>query len=209
MNENNMSLWNKVAKTNPEYTKAFTAGGGYSGTSINGTSVVMEATKQWGAIGVNWGYNVLEERVDTGATIFNAENEIVGNTLTNTIKLELWVKKSILDPEWKPEQDEDSLARIVHYGHTPYVTWNRNYKNWQTDQEATKKSMTDALKKCLSMYGFNADIFLGLYDDVSYVGMLKDEAEIDKSDNKLETHIKQKQEYDDWYLKHLKIIETA
>lgn len=209
--EKNIALWESVSKTNPNYTKPFTGAGGYSGTAINGTSVVMEATKQWGPIGLNWGYKVLEERVDTGATVFNDEGEITGNTLINTIHLEVWVKKSQLDPEWQTDTiaNESSLAKVDHFGHTPFVTWNRNYKSWQTDMEATKKSLTDALKKCLSMFGFNADIFLGLYDDVSYVGMLKEEAEIDKSDDKLETHIKQKQEYDEWFLNHFKIIETA
>lgn len=205
----NLDLWNRVQKTNPEYTKPFTGDGGYSGTAINGTSVILEATKAWGPIGLNWGFKILEERIDNGAVVYDDEKEILGHTMTNTVHLELWVKKKLLDPDWKPEGDEDPLARVDHFGHTPYITWIKKWSAWKTDSEATKKSMTDAMKKCLSLYGFNADIFLGLYDDVSYVGMVKAELEVEKSDDQLATHIKQKQEYDEWYLKHYKIIETA
>lgn len=37
------------------------------------------------------------------------------------------------------------------------------------DSDAPKKATTDALTKLLSQLGFNADVFLGLYDDSKYV----------------------------------------
>lgn len=37
------------------------------------------------------------------------------------------------------------------------------------DSDAPKKATTDALTKLLSRLGFNADVFLGLYDDNKYV----------------------------------------
>lgn len=37
------------------------------------------------------------------------------------------------------------------------------------DQDAPKKAVTDALTKALSYLGFNADVFLGLFDDNKYV----------------------------------------
>jgi choline dehydrogenase-like flavoprotein len=37
------------------------------------------------------------------------------------------------------------------------------------DTDAPKKATTDALTKLLSQLGFNADVFLGLYDDNKYV----------------------------------------
>ena len=37
------------------------------------------------------------------------------------------------------------------------------------DTDAPKKAMTDALTKALSHLGFNADVFLGLFDDNKYV----------------------------------------
>lgn len=43
------------------------------------------------------------------------------------------------------------------------------------DTDAPKKATTDALTKLLSRLGFNADVFLGLYDDNKYVASLREE----------------------------------
>jgi hypothetical protein len=45
-----------------------------------------------------------------------------------------------------------------------------------TDEDAPKKSVTDALVKALSMIGFAGDIFMGRYDDSKYVNDLRAEA---------------------------------
>ena len=205
----NLALWDKVKKTDPKHTKEFSGPGGYSGTAINPTYLTMLATENWGPIGMNWGYNILEERFETGHPQHDEAGEILGHITTHTIKLELWVKNKILDPNFKPDEGEDPIARICHFGHTPCITWNRTYKNWVTDVEAPKKSLTDALKKCLSMYGFSADIFLGMYDDVNYVAEVKAQADIDDSEDKLAEGIKQRQEYKEWFDKHIEFINTA
>ena len=41
--------------------------------------------------------------------------------------------------------------------------------NGRADDDAYKKAVTDGLTKCLSYLGFNADIFLGKFDDNKYV----------------------------------------
>ena len=43
------------------------------------------------------------------------------------------------------------------------------------DQDFAKKLETDALTKALSKLGFNADIFLGLFDDNKYVQVMEQE----------------------------------
>lgn len=43
------------------------------------------------------------------------------------------------------------------------------------DEDALKKAGTDALTKCLSYLGFNADVFLGKFDDSKYVDDLRTE----------------------------------
>jgi len=43
------------------------------------------------------------------------------------------------------------------------------------DSDAPKKAMTDGLTKGLSHLGFNADIFLGLYDDNKYQAQMAEE----------------------------------
>lgn len=42
-------------------------------------------------------------------------------------------------------------------------------KNGRPDSDAAKKATTDALTKLLSQLGFNADVFLGKFDDNKYV----------------------------------------
>ncbi|WP_434771820.1 hypothetical protein [Pseudomonas entomophila] len=48
-----------------------------------------------------------------------------------------------------------------------------------TDGEAPKKSLTDAIKKALSMLSFSADVFLGLFDDNAYVQQRQEETAIE------------------------------
>jgi len=43
------------------------------------------------------------------------------------------------------------------------------------DADFAKKVETDALTKALSKLGFNADVFMGLFDDHKYVQMMNDE----------------------------------
>jgi hypothetical protein len=62
------------------------------------------------------------------------------------------------------------VGKVKHYGATTFVGEDKN--GVFTDEEAPKKSLTDALTKALSMWGFSADVFLGLYDDNKYVASL-------------------------------------
>lgn len=51
------------------------------------------------------------------------------------------------------------------------------------DHDAPKKAMTDALTKALSHLGFNADVFLGRFDDNKYVEELKVEKRAEEQKN--------------------------
>lgn len=52
---------------------------------------------------------------------------------------------------------------------------NTHNKSGKLDDECYKKVSTDALTKGLSKLGFNADIFLGLWDDNRYVAQMQKE----------------------------------
>jgi hypothetical protein len=52
------------------------------------------------------------------------------------------------------------------------------------DTEARKKVVTNALTKGLSMLGFNADIFMGLFDDIHYVEQVRTEKDIESAEDK-------------------------
>src|SRR5690606_33640239 len=64
-------------------------------------------------------------------------------------------------------------GEVVQFGQTTFVGRNKN--GFFTDEEAPKKSLTDAMSKCLSLLGFSADIHLGRFDDNKYVNDLRQE----------------------------------
>lgn len=50
----NMKLWNAVEKTDPNYTRHVSQRGGF--TAISANYQIMQATKQFGSMGIGWGY---------------------------------------------------------------------------------------------------------------------------------------------------------
>jgi hypothetical protein len=193
----NLKLWKSVEKTDPIYTKSYSMGGGMNGTSISGAYYVMKATDAFGPIGLGWGYEIEEERFDKGEPI-GAEVDGVTSIYkqTHTIKLRLWAKVN------------DERCEVVHFGHTPYLYKSRK-GDFILDQEAPKKSLTDAIKKCLSMFGIGGDIFLGMFDDAQYVNEVKEDFAIEKSDDKVAAKLEAKKAYEDKKAQTIKLIETA
>ena len=69
----------------------------------------------------------------------------------------------------------DTVVAIVELWHTDrtYTVKQVGQKslnnNRGSDEDAVKKAVTDGLTKCLSYLGFNADVFLGMFDDNKYV----------------------------------------
>ena len=135
---NNLSLWNKVEKTNPKYTKKAKVGG-MSITAIAPQYQIMMVTEQFGTYGKTWGfkniqldYSLIEkyDMVVFKGTFFFPEGQF---EIINSYKLFINNAKTMLD---------DNFA---------------------------KKIETDTLTKAISKLGFNADIFMGKFDDVRYV----------------------------------------
>lgn len=144
MNEN-LKLWDSVQATDPKYTKAFSRAGGFRGTAINATYQIRRATEQWGPIGGKWGCSIVSSDFVPGA-----DGDVVHVALIDF---------------WHP------AGRFQTFGQTTFVGSNKNGKF--TDEEAPKKSLTDAITKALSMLGFSADVHLGLFDDNKYVNDMK------------------------------------
>lgn len=191
----NLSIWESVQKTDPKFTKQFSAGGNF--TSINAVYMVMQATKQFGPIGIGWGYDILEERYDNGAPInLGAENQELIFEKTHTIKICLWFMQ------------DGKKGELIHFGHTPYFYKTKN-GGFITDKEAPKKSLTDAVKKALSMLGFSADIFMGMYDDVNYVHERIEEARVNNAVNKVEEQEKINKERIEWLEKQKQLMEES
>lgn len=193
MTDKNMMIWDRVEKTDTRFTKDAKVGGQQI-TSLNGTAMIMKATEVFGPAGIGFGWNVSEERFDKGAEMFSGEGDkrvSLGFELNHTIKIVFWFK---LDGE---------RGEIEQYGCTPYLY--KSKYGTTTDGEAPKKSLTDAIKKSLSMLGFSADVFLGMFDDTNYVQQLQAEQAIELAEDKEAEIERQKQERLD-YLKS--VVET-
>jgi hypothetical protein len=161
MNDN-LKLWRAVEKTDPSLTKNFSRGGGFQGTAINPTSLIMRATEMFGPPGIGWGYEIVKEEMLVGAPLTETCNE-----LTHCLQVKVWY---VLDGK---------RGEIEQFGATTYV--GKNKYGPFTDEEAKKKTLTDAISKCLSWLGFSADVHLGRYDDNKYVNDLRKEFAEEKS----------------------------
>lgn len=155
----NLSIWDAVQATDPKYTKAFNRGGGFKGTATNATYLAKKATEQFGPCGIGWGVSVVDEQLITGAPHMS-EGVVIANDIIHKLHVKFWY---VLD---------GMRGEIEQFGQTQMVGKNKN--GFYTDEEAPKKSMTDAMSKCLSLLGFSADIHLGLYDDNKYVSEMQE-----------------------------------
>ncbi|MBQ0956442.1 hypothetical protein [Serratia symbiotica] len=206
--QDNLSLWRKLHRTDERFTKAFATNGG--GTSINGTYMVMQATKVLGPQGINWKIEILEERFDNGAPIMRSVKGVDGNfvkevipngaggyltEVNHTTKVRLWY---VLDGK---------QGEIFAYGCTPYIY---NTKNGLiSDGEAPKKSLTDATKKALSQLGSSADVFLGLFDDQQYRQENAAQFAIENAGEKAGDTVRIRKELDEKITKVANTIESA
>ena len=173
----NMSIWDQVCTTNIKETKEAKLDG-RKVTSISTQSVVMAATKMFGPVGKGWGYEIVEERYDDAEPMLNSKTgDAIGFYKIHTIRLRLWYLS------------DGEKYYVEQFGHTKY-TYNTSSNKFFVDSEAPKKSLSDAMKKCFSLLGFNADVYLGKFEDVGYVAELEIDQEIkaaaDSGDKKME-----------------------
>jgi len=153
---NTMDLWNKVERTDPSQTKPID-GKSYKGTSPKPYYLIRKATEVFGPCGIGWGFEIIEEKLLDGALIEPGFFERI-----HMARVRVWY-------QWN-----DKRGTVEHVGQTAFSGKRNNGKSY-TDEDAPKKSVTDALVKALSMIGFAGDIFMGRYDDSKYVAELREE----------------------------------
>ncbi|MGK5745873.1 hypothetical protein ACSNKN_13110 [Proteus mirabilis] len=208
---NNLSIWKQVQRTDPRFTKPL-EGVGFTGTSINSTYMFMRATEIFGPIGEGWGYEVLEEKFIDGKPllepVLDERNKQVATRFlrdadgslfceqNHSIKIRFWY---IIECETRGEFES--------YGATPY-RYQTNY-GIKVDGEAIKKSLTDAIKKALSMLGFSSDVFMGMHDNPEYIVSNKLEFEIKNASEKAEDITRIRKELDEKFTKHTEVMRSA
>lgn len=165
--DENMAIWNVAKHTDPSFTKSFRRQGGFGGTAVNQTYRIMRATEVFGPVGIGFGWKVLQEQILTGAPILSGDGAVIAHEQIHLLKVELWYQ--LLDDKWG--QFKGRIGKIESYGQTTFVGRDRN--GLFTDEEAPKKSLTDAVTKALSWLGFAADVHMGFWDDDKYVSDMK------------------------------------
>lgn len=158
----NLALWHQVEKTDPSQVKEIT-GKTYKGNSPKPHYLIKKATETFGPCGIGWGFKVLDERIVDGAMLADGFYEKM-----SIARVSVWFK-------WNGERSDG----VEHVGGTVFSGKRKSGQPF-TDEDAPKKSITDALVKALSMIGFAGDIFMGRYDDSKYVDELKTEAREEK-----------------------------
>lgn len=149
--DDNMKLWDSVCKTNPNDTKPFKGKGGFKGTAIAAQTQRKRATELWGAFGTEWG---------------------IRGEMFEVIKL--------------TDDHHDSIitysGELYYPGgrfgiHSDLDIWMyvKSGSYWAKNNDMRKKVRTDAFTKGLSELGFNADVFMGLFDDNKYVQEMEGE----------------------------------
>ncbi len=167
MENNNLELWGKVEKTNPNYTKKAKIGS-MSITAIAPQFQIKNATEQFGVYGEKWGFKNIEldySLVNLPYLMDKTEGKypnikVIGKEPTT---MGLVVFKATF---FHPTGEFEVINSIDIF--------TSNARN-KVDDNFAKKIETDALTKSLSKLGFNADIFLGKFDDVKYVNQMKEE----------------------------------
>lgn len=113
-------------------------------TAIDAYSQIRAATGQFGPAGQGWGWDIKEFQYLPNDTM--------------VVHVRLWVRGA----------GENRGFGVC--GQAGLYTKGDNPK---PDADCAKKAVTDAITKGLSYLGFNADVFLGKFDDNKYVESLK------------------------------------
>jgi len=139
----NLKIWNEVCETDPSHTKHVGQRGGF--TAIDAHYQVQRATEVFGAVGKGWRYvtEYSETHFQNGAAVVNCDLRFAWGDNG----------KELPSNMFGPIRGCSVLCNA----------------DGRIDPDAPKKAMTDALTKALSHLGFNADVFLGKFDDNKYV----------------------------------------
>lgn len=147
-------LWDKLGKTDPKHTKGFSRAGGFKGTAIKPIWVFRRMTEEYGPCGIGWGINA-----PTFQTVASPDGEVL-----------VYCTVSI----WHGARDQ-----IVFGVGGDKAIAKRKEGAAFSDDEAFKKSFTDAITNALKLIGVGADVHMGLFDDAKYVKEIGKEFEED------------------------------
>lgn len=136
----NLELWERFADIDPKYTKPIT-GKPYRGTSPNPHYIIRCLTEMFGPVGVGFGWEVKDEGFQP-----------LGEEVLHWCRIRFW---------------HGDGPGFESYGQTK--AYMKTKSGFLADEDAPKKSLTDAITKAAAQVGVASNIFLGRWDDNKYV----------------------------------------
>lgn len=177
----NLKLWDSVEKTDLQFTKHVNQRGGY--TAISPQYQLKCATEQFGAYGAGFGLC----QSDFDMSIFEATGIVI--------------HKAMFFYMLDGQRYEFPLSNAIEAAKT-------TAKGRYVDTDFAKKVETNTVSKALSKLGFNADVFMGMMEDQSYLAELQNDMALQKADDKDAEIIQQRLEYDAWKQNELKVYAS-
>ena len=144
-----MSIWNSLCKTDPKHTKPFKRAGGFSGTAIRPMWAIQRMTEEFGPAGEGWG---------VGEPRFQVEHVAGGDEVLVFCTVSVW--------------HGDPANTVYGVGGDKCFTTRKSGDGF-ADDEAFKKSFTDAITNALKLIGVGADVHMGQFDDSKYVNQME------------------------------------
>lgn len=152
----NLAIWQSLERTDPKHVKEIT-GKSYKGNSPRPQYVIYRLTERFGPVGLGFGWEVVSDGYVDGIP------QPEGVEKVHECRIRFW---------WR---EGGERYCVDSYGATKAL-YKTNKGFWTSDEDAAKKSLTDAITKAASWLGVAADIFMGRWDDNKYVAELKEEA---------------------------------
>lgn len=150
----NKALWKRAFTTDPQAVKPIT-GKQYNGNSPKPYWIVERLTDEFGPCGIGWGFQIISERFEHFGSGADAESLHIAS-------VRFWYMLG------------DKRGELEQVGQTR-ASYTTSKGKFLVDEDAPKKSVTDALVKCASYLGFAGDIFSGRWDDSKYVAEAREE----------------------------------
>lgn len=169
----NLSLWDQVSETNPQFTKPVSQGSRQY-TSICPTYQAKIATEHFGLYGHGWGLS---------KSVFNWDIFEVSGMVLHEATFFYTVDSNVI----KFDIQNAEMVRGKYKNGDP---------RWDTD--FAKKLETNTISKALAKLGFSSDIFMGKFEDRDYVAEQNLKAGIEAIEQKPEVVAQQKKDFFKW-----------
>ncbi|MDW7555433.1 hypothetical protein D9623_33880 (plasmid) [Azospirillum brasilense] len=141
----NLRHWDPLYKTDPAHTKQFTRTGGFRGTAIKPIYATQKMTEHFGPVGIGWGMTKPEYLIQSA-----------GSEIAIYCTVGLWYL------------DNGVKSEVVWGVGGDIIAKSRNDGKLSLDDEAAKKSYTDALGNAMKQLGVGGDVHMGQFDDLKY-----------------------------------------